>query len=110
MDMTAINKNNRIQWTCYWYEMATVSVQSSQAVNIEDDTVTVTRTSIVVQRAANVEASQSSTVGRALQSVSESARNPAEVGITRRNSAPSGKYWNVVQSSGSRFKVLRNDR
>ena len=41
--------------------MATTSVQSSQEVHVEDDTVTLTRTDVVVQRAPNVEASQSTT-------------------------------------------------
>ena len=93
--------------------MATASVQSSQAVNIEDDTVTITCTGIVVQRAANVEASQSSNPAQwgerfraflNLPTILPRLVSPAGISV------PSGKYWNVVQSRGSRFRVLRNDR
>ena len=43
-------------------EMATTSVQSSQEVHVEDDTVRMTRTEVVVQRAVKVEPSQNATV------------------------------------------------
>ena len=62
-------------------EMATTSVQSSQEVNVEDDTVTVTRTEVVVQRAVKVEASQTTTVRTSQRrSAGDSSQPPTKRG------------------------------
>ena len=69
-------------------KMPTTSVQGSQYVHVEDDTVTMTRTDVVVQRAVKVEASQSTTVRSSQRrSNADSSQPPTKRG------RPSVKDW-----------------